>query len=453
MPPPAIRAIDPETLVRLDASVPRYTSYPTVPAWTRGLPSGALEAALDALAEPASVYVHVPFCREQCWFCGCNMVVAGRQDAGDRYLDALAGQLDRLPLRRARIARLHLGGGTPTWLSIAQLHRLFALIDARFDRDLAEVSVEIDPEVTSLDQLDALTALGLTRISIGVQSFDPRVLHAIHRPQDPERIERLLTRARDRGLRGLNLDLVYGLPHQDLASLSDTLAEVVRLRPDRVALYSFAHVPWAKPHQRRIDTSALPTPLAKAELFLHGFETMVRAGYEPVGMDHFALPDDELAVAARNGRLHRNFMGYTTRRELEIVGLGVSAITELEGLYAQQHTGLAAWYRAMAQRESGIERGCLLTAEDRLRRDLIASLMCNLRIDFDDTEQRYGFDFATRFAPELAAWGELEDQGLLLRRPGCIVLTDLGRFAVRRVAATLDTSLGEVDASRFSRAI
>lgn len=342
-----------------------------------------------------------------------------------------------------RAWRGHLGGGTPTWLSIPQIERLFQLLDARFDRTDAEVSVEIDPDATSDAQLDALLGLGLTRISIGIQSFDDRVLQAINRPQDPVRVATLLRSARDRGLRGLNFDLVYGLPHQDLASLDATLATVVAHRPDRIALYSFAHLPWAKTHQMKIDAGTLPSPVEKAQLYLRGFGQLTGAGYVPIGMDHFALPDDELALAAQSGGLHRNFMGYTTRADLGIVGLGVSAISELDGLYAQQLGRLGPWYRALRAGSDSVERGLLLTEDDRLRRKAIRELMCHLRIDaatlgaFPEVNQPLA-DYA---ALGLGVW---TSQGFCL--------TGAGRFAMRQVATLFDNRLG-TEAVPFSRAL
>lgn len=446
--------VDPDRLARLDAPVPRYTSYPTVPAWGGPPAPGAWRAAVAALRAPASVYVHVPFCKEQCWFCGCNMVVAARRAAGDRYLGALERALEALPLPGdpVTIGRLHLGGGTPTWLSPEQLDRLFRLLGRRFARVAgAEVSVEVDPDVTTVEQLDVLAGHGLTRLSVGVQSFDPAVLAAIGRPQEAGRIERVVDWARARGLRGLNLDLVYGLPRQDRASLRATLDELARLRPDRVALYSYAHVPHQKPHQRRLDAAALPTPAAKARLLLDGWEQLDDRGYIGVGMDHFALPEDELAVAWAQGRLHRNFMGYTTRPDLDVLGLGMSAISEIDGVYAQQRSGLGAWYAATDRGEDGVERWCALDDDDRVRRAMIAALMCAPDVDLRAIADRHGVDFDATFPDAVAALREREADGLLHLDDGVARLTPLGRLLVRRVAAAFDAYLPAQHG--FSRAV
>jgi oxygen-independent coproporphyrinogen-3 oxidase len=444
-----------QRLLRLDRPGPRYTSYPTAPTWRKDPGDAAFVAALGAIRGPVQVYVHVPFCKEQCWFCGCNMVVAGRRDAGDRYLDALATQLEALPFDHRDAARIHLGGGTPTWLDVPQLERLFGLLRTRFTTVAgAELSVEIDPDVTSDAQIDALHALGVNRLSIGVQSFDPIVLAAIHRPQDPGRIGAILQRARGYGMRGLNLDLVYGLPHQTMASLDDTLDRVLELRPDRIALYSFAHVPWVKSHQQKLDAAALPGPAARLASYLRAAERLVAAGYVAIGMDHFALADDELAVAQREGRLHRNFMGYTTRADVALVGLGPSAISELDGMYAQQQPALGKWYRAVAGREALIEKACVLTAEDRLRRDVIAALMCSFVVDYAAIEGKHGIRFGKHFATELEALGTLVDEGLVVVGPDRIDVTPIGRLLVRNVAMVFDAYLGgDGQQPRFSRTV
>ncbi|MEQ1505437.1 MAG: oxygen-independent coproporphyrinogen III oxidase [Myxococcota bacterium] len=444
----------PELLVRLDRPGPRYTSYPTVPTWVDGFPEAEVTAAMRAIDRPIDVYVHIPFCREQCWFCGCNQVVSSRQEAGDRYVAAVGVALAALPLPAAvvDVARIHFGGGTPTWLDVRQLDALYDLLDARF-RGIpgVERSVEIDPDVTSDAQLDHLVQRGVTRISLGVQSTDPRVLAAVNRPQSTDRIRALTARARDHGMRGLNVDLVYGLPHQDAVSFGATIDEVIGLGPDRLAVYSYAHVPWLKKHQQRIDAAALPGPVDKLALFLLARERLLDAGYVEVGMDHFARPDDALAIAARDRALHRNFMGYTTRADLPLVGVGVSAISELDGVYAQDQPHLGAWYRAVERGEGPrVVKGLRLTAEDRLRRDVIASLMCNFRVVKAAIEARHGIRFDETFAEALAALAPLVDDGLCAVTPDGIEVTPLGRLLVRNVAMAFDDRLGS---ARFSRTV
>lgn len=446
-----------ELLRRHSGAGPRYTSYPTAPQWTTDFPASAFDAALLRVRQPVSVYVHVPFCVEQCTFCGCNMVVARRQDAGDRYLDDLARRLDRLALPgdTVEVARIHLGGGTPTWLNERQLERLYTILFARF-RPIpgAELSVEADPEVTTDAQVHQLAALGVTRLSMGVQSFDPAVLAAVNRPQQHTRVAALMELCRALGMSSLNLDLMYGLPLQSLASFEDTLNKTLEMRPDRLAVFGYAHVPWLKHHQKQIRTEDLPDPVARMELFLLAHRLLTEVGYQAIGMDHFALADDDLAVAQREERLHRNFMGYTTRPDLELIGLGMSAISELDGVYAQEHSHLADWWRAVEQGGALLEKGCFITAEDRLRRDVIFGLMCNFTLVKAEIEARHGIDFDTHFAPELTRLRPFEDEGLVELHRDRIRVTPLGRLLVRNVVMTFDPSLLKpTDKPRFSQTI
>lgn len=448
---------DAALLMRHSGAGPRYTSYPTAPLWSSDLTESALHEALRGVRAPASVYVHVPFCVEQCSFCGCNMVVARRQDAGDRYLDDLARRLDRLPLPASRlpVARIHLGGGTPTWLDERQLERLYALLFSRFAPvDGAELSVEADPEVTRDSQVHALAALGVNRLSMGVQSFDPVVLAAVNRPQQHTRVAALIELCRGLGMRSLNLDLMYGLPLQNLVSFEDTLRKTLEMRPDRLAVFGYAHVPWLKQHQNKINTAELPGPPARMELFLLAHRLLSEQGYQAIGMDHFALADDDLAVAQREERLHRNFMGYTTRPDLELIGLGLSAISELDGLYAQELTHLAGWRRALEQGGPLLEKGCRLSAEDRLRRDLIFGLMCNFVVSKAQISARHGVDFDDHFAAELSRLGPLQDEGLVTLSPDRVQVTPLGRLLVRNVAMVFDPSLQKpASGPRFSQTV
>jgi oxygen-independent coproporphyrinogen-3 oxidase len=442
----------PAQVLALDRPGPRYTSYPTVPAWTSEVGDDDLDRAIAALDAPVSVYVHVPFCKEQCWFCGCNQVVSRRRSAGDEYLTRLERELERVGRRDLRISRLHVGGGTPTWLDIPQLERLFSLVDRLGNRlPGAEVSVEVDPDLTSPEQIDTLAACGTTRVSVGVQSTDPQVLAAVHRPQDTARVRACLERSRHHGMRGLNVDLVYGLPYQTPENLQTTLTDVLVHAPDRLAVYSYAHVPWSKPHQKNIDAERLPGPVEKLRLFLLAEQRLLDEGYVKIGMDHFARPDDELAVAAAAGVLHRNFMGYTTRADLPVVGLGVSAISELPGLYTQAHTHLGTWNRAVDHGAHRIERGIRLTTRDRVVKDVISELMCNLRLDEAALASRHGIDFAATFPDLDARLAPLVAQGLVEREAGVLQVTELGRYLVRLVAMGFDDHLHE--GAGYSRAI
>ena len=436
----------PELLLAHTRPGPRYTSYPTAPHWRRDFSETDRAAMVRGIGTPASVYVHVPFCREQCTFCGCHMVVGRHQVLGDRYLDALSHQIAALPLPEETlpVVRIHLGGGTPTWLDPAQLERLFGLLRRRFRPiEGAEISVEADPEITTDEQVDVLADLGVNRLSLGVQSFEPRVLAAVNRPQGASRVVAVLERARGHGMQGLNVDLMYGLPYQNMHTFSATLDRTLALRPDRLAVFGYAHVPWLKPHQRQLPEAALPGPVERTALFLHARDRLTEAGYQAIGMDHFALPGDELSVAQWEGRLHRNFMGYTTRPELELIGLGPSAISELRGGYVQDLPKLGPWWRAVETGGPLVERGCTLTEEDRLRRTVINELMCNFSVSWDRLASSHG-DVRARLAEEIGALAPLEADGLVERHPGGVRVTALGRYLVRNVAMVFDAHLAPV---------
>ena len=449
-------ALSPTDLLRrYDRPGPRYTSYPTAPVWRSDLGDGPFLDAVADLVGPTSVYVHLPFCAEQCTFCGCNMLVAGRREAGDRYLEALERELEclRTPADLP-VVRIHLGGGTPTWFDVDGLRRLFSLLGGRFRRsEGAEISVEIDPEITTDEQIDVLSVLGVNRLSFGVQSFDPVVLRAVNRPQRTGRIEALFSRARMLGMRGLNIDLLYGLPHQTPESWSDTLDQTIALGADRLAVFGYAHVPWLKTHQRKIDASTLPDPAARLALAELAHEKLETAGYVAIGFDHYAKPDDELAVALRERRLHRNFMGYTTLRDVPLLGLGMSGISELPGIYAQAQSKLLRFYDAVGGKAPLVEKSLVLSREDALRRDVIADLLCNLRVDYPRIERRHGVSFAAHFAQALSSLAAMEDDGLLVRSKHALEVTEAGRILVRNVAMAFDAYLAPTAEPRFSQTI
>ncbi len=413
-------------------AAPRYTSYPSVPHWRNDVDAADLGGALAAVVAPLGVYVHVPFCWEQCWYCGCNMVVSRRQGAGERYLRAMRAQIDALPLPSdpMPLARLHLGGGTPTWLAPDQLDTLFAALWTRFAPvSGAELSIEVHPGVTSGAHLDVLARHGFTRISIGVQSTDPEVLAAIGRAQSPDQVCAIAQGARDRGFTGLNLDLVYGLPRQTTATVDRTLDLVAALGPDRLAVYGYAHLPWLRPNQAKIDGAALPDPATREALFDHAAARLAAEGWTRLGMDHFARHGDPLAVAFRQRRLSRDFMGYTDRTS-PLLGLGPSAISELGPLYAQQPAHLGRWYRAV---EGGdplpVARGHRLTEDDEVRRAAIRDLMCHLR------GRR---PFPPRTEARLGPWA---DRGAIAWTDDGFEITDSGRRFLREIAACYDAWL------------
>jgi oxygen-independent coproporphyrinogen-3 oxidase len=456
-----------ELLARYDRPGPRYTSYPTALSFHEGVGEEAylehLARADEAENEPLSLYAHLPFCRERCLYCGCNVVVTPHHRIARDYLGNLLEEIDLLARhlpRRRTLSQLHWGGGTPTYYTAFELSRLMAAITERFafTRD-AEIGIEVDPRSTDPAHLETLGGLGFNRLSAGIQDFAPEVQEAIHRVQSFEQTRDVLVRARAAGFRSINVDLIYGLPLQTVAGFRRTLEQVLELKPDRIAVYSFAFVPWIKGHMRNLAEDALPGPELKLELLANALDTFTAAGYCAIGMDHFALPNDELALAAAGGTLGRNFMGYTVQSARDLVGVGISAIGDVQGGLFQNDKKLVSYERAAAEGRFPIERGYVLDADDRLRRDVITDLMCNARLDYARIERAHGIRFADRFKLELAELaapdGPVAD-GLVVLRPGGLELTDVGRLFVRNVAMVFDRHLRESradGAKSFSRTV
>lgn len=433
--------VSPELLERLTATGPRYTSYPTAPEWTAAFgPADYAEALARAAHDPAplSLYVHVPFCREMCAYCGCHVVVTRSAARMDRYLDAIATELALVGRHlgsRRRLSRIHVGGGTPTSLDERQLWRLWDAVTRVFSpTEDAEIAVEIDPVVTRPAQLATLRTFGFRRVSMGVQDFDPEVQRAVNRVQTVEETEALVRCARELGYVSVNLDLIYGLPFQTPASWERTLERVLALGPDRIAVFSFAYVPSVKPHQRRLPVHGLPSPAAKLELFRRAHRAFTSAGYRWIGMDHFARPDDELALAEARGTLWRDFQGYTARGDLETVAIGVSGIGLAGGAYAQNVKSLRHHAEAVAAGRLPVERGHRMSEDDVVRRRVITELMCNFRVDL-------GPEGARRFANEIERLRPLEQDGLVALEGDRVRVTALGRPFVRHVAMAFDAYL------------
>jgi oxygen-independent coproporphyrinogen III oxidase len=453
-----------ERLARYDRPGPRYTSYPTAVEFHEGFtPQRYLEKLAEAAErpdEPLSLYVHLPFCAERCSFCGCNVIITRKRGVAADYLGHLERELalvsSRLGARR-RVVQLHWGGGTPTYLTVPEMERLWSVIGAHFElQSGAEIAIEVDPRVTTTEQVAWLRSRGFNRVSMGVQDFDPRVQDAINRDQTYEQTRDLHRLLRAQGTESINFDFVYGLPHQTPASFRTTIERAVDLRPDRVAVYSYAFVPWVKAHQKAIHLDDLPPREVKLELFGIAFELFTAAGYVQIGMDHFALPTDALAHAAATRTLHRNFMGYTTQPARDSIGFGVSAIGELGGAFAQNTKKLTRYEEALAQGLPPVERGYERSRDDGLRRDVIHSLMCNFHLDVRAIELLHGIDFAATFADALA---ELDEgpvaHGFVRRSPDAIEVTPEGRLFVRNVCMAFDAYLArhEGTAPRFSRTV
>ncbi len=455
--------LTPDLLARYDRPGPRYTSYPTAVEFNDSFGPDDYEQRLAEAATtpdgPLSLYVHLPFCEARCSFCGCHVVIARRESVADAYLGRVIGEAeilaDRLGERRT-ITQYHWGGGTPTYYSpddLATLHRAilrhFALADD------AEVALEVDPRVTTSDHLAMLKELGFNRLSLGVQDFDPAVQDAIGRHQTMDETLELYREARGLGFGSINVDLIYGLPGQTVESFGVTMDEILSMRPDRLAVYSFAYVPWVKPNQKRIDPETLPGRDDKFALLSLVSDRLVSGGYRAIGMDHFALPGDELSIAAANGTLSRNFMGYTTKRGTEMVALGTSGISDVAGAYAQNHKRLNSYYTAVDAGRLPIERGVALSDDDRIRRYVITELMCNARVVYTDVEERFGIVFADYFAEELGrVASELVPEGMATIDDDRIGATELGSIFIRNVAMTFDAYLAtKTDRPVFSRTV
>ncbi len=443
-------AVAVDLLRKYDRPGPRYTSYPTAVEFHAGFDAAAYRANLAEAAsrsdEPLSLYLHLPFCEERCTFCGCMVVITKKREVAAIYLDYLKRELALLGAAlsgRRRVVQYHWGGGTPTYLSPPQIADLHQTVATHFDIDPdGEAAIEVDPRVTTLEQLDLLRRLGFNRLSMGVQDFTPEVQAAVNRVQSVDTTRALVDHARRLEFGSINVDLIYGLPLQTRSSFASTVDTVLSMRPDRVAVYSFALVPWIRAHQKGLPMADLPGPEVKLELFVDAMHRFVAAGYRQIGMDHFALPDDELAKASEAGRLHRNFMGYTTRPAPDMVGAGVSAIGDVGGAFAQNVKPLAAYYAALDAGRFPIERGYQLDADDRLRRFVIAELMCNFRVRHADLCGRFGVDLPRYFALEIEELmqGPVAD-GLLNITSDALDVTQRGRLFVRNIAMHFDRHL------------
>ncbi|NNJ10863.1 oxygen-independent coproporphyrinogen III oxidase [Chloroflexales bacterium ZM16-3] len=441
--------ISPEMLARYNKPGPRYTSYPTVPAWTGTFGEEEYREALaDVSARPdeaLSVYVHLPFCAERCTYCGCNATVTRRSEVVDVYLDRVERELDMVTSLldgKRQVVQLHWGGGTPNFLTEPQMSRLVGLLKQYFTiEDSGEISLEVDPRIGTVEQLAQIRALGFNRISLGVQDINPDVQEAIGRIQPFAQTEELYRACRDLGFASVNLDMVYGLPLQTAETFQDTLTAISDLRPDRIACFSYAHVPWVKPNQKLIDVEKLPDTFTKFSLFRMAIDNLGASGYDWVGMDHFALRDDELAVAARERRLHRNFMGYTTRPALHMLAFGMSSIGELAGRFVQNESHLGRYQKMVDAGQLPVVRGYKLSDDDLLRRSVILHLMCNLELPYDLTTKLFGVDLREALGDDLDRMEAYVEDGFLELLPDRAQVTPLGRFFVRLLAMELDAHL------------
>lgn len=444
-------AIDLGLIRKYSIPGPRYTSYPPATQFTTDLPSldlqGAITADNAAGSGPLSLYFHLPFCETRCWFCGCNTVITRRRDSAKEYLDDLArelrltaGQIDA----SRPVAQIHLGGGTPTFFPPDELRRLGALLRTFFlnIKPGVEFGVEVDPRRLTADHVLALREIGVNRASLGVQDTNPKVQLAIHRHQPHHLNEQTMGWLRSVGFSSINVDLIFGLPLQTADSFSKTIDDVLALGPDRLSVFSYAHVPWIKPAQRIFeDRDQLPSAEEKLAMFAVAHEKLTDAGYIDIGLDHFAKPDDELAVALREGSLHRNFQGYSTRGGASLYSFGISSISATADTYSQNYKSLVDWRAALDAGRLPVERGLRLTAEDQRRREIIMRLMCDRRLNFGAMSRKLGIDFASTYAREIASLTDLEADGLITRTNEGIDVTRVGVPLLRVVAMRFDATL------------
>ncbi|RJG09725.1 oxygen-independent coproporphyrinogen III oxidase [Pseudomonas cavernicola] len=447
---------------RYDQTGPRYTSYPTALQFHSGVGPFELFNALNdsrRTLRPLSLYLHIPFCANICYYCACNKVITKDRSRSELYLDRLTHEIAILGPhldRRQRIEQLHLGGGTPTFLNHDQLRRLMAALRQNFsllDDDSGDYGIELDPREADWSSMGLLRELGFNRVSVGVQDFDPAVQRAINRLQSLEQTRTIIEAARTLQFRSVNIDLIYGLPKQTPASFDRTVAEVISLQPDRLSVFNYAHLPQRFLPQRRINNSELPTAADKLAMLQQTIEQLTGAGYRYIGMDHFALADDELTCAQEDGRLQRNFQGYTTHGHCDLLGLGVSAISQIGELYSQNSSDLTQYQNNLEIGQLATQRGLHCSTDDRIRRTVIQHLICQFKLEFAVIESQFNLDFRAYFS---AVWPQLQQMatdGLLDLTDSAIHIRPTGRLLVRSVCMLFDHYLAEQNSQHFSRVI
>jgi oxygen-independent coproporphyrinogen-3 oxidase len=458
---------DMELAAKYASAGPRYTSYPTAPQFRGDFP---LDQYLswqgrdsDHKREPLSLYVHLPFCHDICYYCACNKIVTREKGVARSYLDRLEREIAmqaEIVGNRRPITQMHWGGGTPTYLDNAEITELMHILASHFrllDKGYREYSIEIDPRTVEISSIALLKGVGFNRISLGIQDFDPLVQKTVNRIQPYNEISRLVDSVRAHGFRSLSFDLIYGLPHQDRFTIEETLRKVISLRPDRIACYNYAHLPERFPSQRAIDRLTLPEPEEKLLLQQIISHTLQEAGYLHIGMDHYVLPDDELAVAQREGRLQRNFQGYSLHMADDLLGLGVSAISHIGDFYLQNERDINRYYELVDNGELPSNRGCKVTSDDKLRRHIIMSLISDLKLDVPECNRQFGVDFQHEFQGELQELERMVQDGLLKVSPEAITVTGRGRPFLRNICMPFDAYLkdhkGDQPPPRFSATV
>ncbi|WP_432455474.1 MULTISPECIES: oxygen-independent coproporphyrinogen III oxidase [unclassified Agarivorans] len=449
---------DQSLIEKYNYSGPRYTSYPTALEFSEDFAEAQFNIACEKFPNRnLSLYLHIPFCHKLCYYCGCNKLITRHQHKADIYLDYLEQEiLLRAPRFQQRlVSQMHWGGGTPTYLQAEQLKRLTAILHKQFQfAEDAEISIEVDPREIELSTIDLLAELGFNRISLGVQDFNKQVQQAVNREQDERFIFALVARAKQLGFRSVNIDLIYGLPHQTRHSFNQTLARVIELDPDRLSVFNYAHLPSRFAAQRKIDETALPSSDERLGILRDSIEFLVKHGYQFIGMDHFAKPDDELAIAQSKGNLHRNFQGYTTQGEADLLGLGVSSISMLGDAYSQNQKELKTYYAQMDRLGHAQWKGIALTQDDLIRRELIKKLICNFKLDFAEIERLFDLKFEQYFAEDLKLLQGFLDDDLVQLNGQILVVTDKGRLLIRNICMCFDVYFrSQARRQQFSRVI
>jgi oxygen-independent coproporphyrinogen-3 oxidase len=436
-----------EFVARYNRPGPRYTSYPTAPVWNDGYGPNDFEAAMqaaDAKRSPVSLYMHLPFCESLCLFCACNVIIKKDKSVTPPYLSILKKEIDHIAGRVSRgrqVSQFHWGGGTPTYLSPEQIEDLFEYTRERFTfAPDAEIGIEVDPRVTSRAHMEVVRKMGFNRLSMGIQDFKEDVQRAIHRIQPYEVTRDLIATARELGFDSINVDLIYGLPYQTADSFAHTVEQIVGLSPDRIAMFSYAHVPWLKKQQGSF-VAHLPEGMEKFDIFRSGLLNFLEAGYLYIGMDHFAKENDELAVSQRNRTLHRNFQGYTTKAGADLYGMGITAISGIQATYAQNHRDLTSWEKSVQERGIATMRGYRLSQDDIIRREVISRLLCHTVIVKDEISKQFGIHFDEYFAPELERLKMPQEDGLVVIDDKEIRTAWLGRIFIRNLAMVFDPYL------------
>lgn len=453
--------VDLDLVKKYNIAGPRYTSYPPATKFSESVDWVELDARIEAnnrTERDLSLYFHIPFCESLCWFCGCTTVITTNHEKGGDYIDHLEREVALMASRlnpKRKVVQLHFGGGSPTFLSPEEIRRLGKIIHRHFTfSPEIEASVEVDPRRLSREHLVALRELGCNRASMGVQDFDPVVQEAIHRIQPRAMTQQAMDWMRELGFGSINFDLIYGLPHQTLASYNATLDAVLEMQPDRLSVFSYAHVPWIKPAQKILEQKVLPTPEEKLQLLKLVIEKLTAENrYAYIGMDHFARPEDELAVAQRKKRLQRNFQGYSTHAGSDIYAFGMSSISQIDDAYWQNEKELPKYQEMVNAGRPPRSKAYLMSTEDRIRRETIMRVMCDLSLDFASISELLGIDFEKHFSAELAALEPFFNDGLLVRTPGGFLVSDAGRLFIRNIAMCFDNTLVPTEKERHSKTI